>query len=364
MRMPDKQLGRRRLLAQGLVTTPFRRVVDVVAAMGAMQGQDLPGVIASAVLRTLDGDVADVLGAMDAGEVVRGYPMRGTVFLMAAVDARWVGQLCAVPALRAAQKRQGQHDLTDLSVARARDAALGWLSEAPEGLARGELFARWEAMGQRAAGGVGYHLLARFISGTQVFYGPWNGTDQNVVLAETWLPAASGLEERFNGDRVAAVTELLRRYLVSHGPATIRDFAWWTKLPLAEIRAALPGVVSELETDGADEPSYWRPGLLEDLEAHSRAVATPRLLPGFDEFILGYQDRTFAMTPAEHERLVPGNNGVFGRSIVADGVVRGLWKRGGRAGKRSMVVEPFGALPKTVESRLETLFDAFPWVTA
>lgn len=361
--MPDQQLGRLRLVAQGLATRPYARPLDAVAAHGAMQGQDLPGVVASAVLRTAGGTVDDVLAAMDSGDLVRSYPMRGTVFLMAGADAAWVGQLCAPPAVRAARVRQGGLDLTDELVDRARDVLVAALADAPRGLTRREVFDAFEAVGQPTAGGVGYHLLTRFISETLVVYGPWNGTDQNVVLASRWVPDGSGLDGRFNGDRVAAVTELLRRYLTSHGPATIRDFSWWTKLPLAEIRAALPAVAPDLETDGADEPSYWRPGLHDDLATSVDPVAAPRLLPGFDEFILGYQDRTFAMTPEEHALLVPGNNGVFGRSIVVDGIVRGLWKRSGRPGRRTLDVAPFGELPPEVDATLQMLFGQFPWLT-
>ena len=53
----------------------------------------------------------------------------------------------------------------------------------------------------------------------------------------------SGSTSAALGDRIAAVAEFLRRYLTSHGPATLRDFAWWTKLPLGEIRRALPLIV-------------------------------------------------------------------------------------------------------------------------
>lgn len=337
--------------------------------MGAMQGQDLPGVIASAALRTADGSVAEVVADLDSGALVRGYPMRGTVFLLAAADGRWIGQLCAGPALRGARGRQAALGLTDRHVDRAREAILSTLSTAPRGLPREEVMQVWESIGQPTSGGVGYHLLARLVSETLLFYGPWNGTDQNVVLADGWVPPDSGLEQRFSGDRIAAVAELLRRYLTSHGPATIRDFAWWTKLPLKEIRAAVPEATVGLEDvghgqDGAGEPAYSRPGLSEEVSERADEIAAPRLLPGFDEFILGYPDRTFAMTQEQVLRLVPGNNGMFRRSLVVDGQVRGLWKREGRPGKRTLALEPFGPLTRRVETRLPRLFDDFPFTTA
>lgn len=329
-----------------------------------MQGQDLPGAIASAALRTADGTAERVLDEFNAGRLVRGYPMRGTVFLVSTDDARWIGQLCATPRLREARGRQHHLGLTDALVDTARGAVLAALADAPNGLPRRDVLAALERAGQQTSGGRGYHLLARFISETQIFYGPWNGRDQNLVMAENWLPTGTSLADRFNDDRIAAVTELLRRYLTSHGPATLRDFAWWTKLPLREIRAAAADAVTDLEHDGADEPSYWRPGLVEETAALADNIRELRLLPGFDEFILGYRDRTFAMTDDEHARLVPGNNGVFRPSIVIDGVVRGLWKRAGRPGKRALEIEEFGRLTAPHRKRAQAAFTQFPFVAA
>lgn len=361
--MPDPQLARTRLVAQGLVTRPHEDPASAVASLGAMQGQDLPGVIASAALRTQGGDATAVLDDLRAGRLVRGYPMRGTVFLMAAADVLWVSQLCAGPALRAAANRRHQLDLDQAKVDRARDLALEVLSTEPHGLPRAEFLARWEGDGQPTAGGVGYHLLAYLIGEGTLCHGKWNGTDQNVVLTRTWLPGGSDLETRFNGDRVAATAAWLRRYLEGHGPATIRDFAWWTKLPLREIRQARAEAVMGLESDGGEEPSYWRPGLLDDVAAAGKEASRPILLPGFDEFILGYQDRCFAMTKEQELLLVPGRNGVFRRSVVVDGAVKGFWRRAGRPGRRTLELEEFAPIPKASRASVDTLFAAFPDTT-
>ncbi len=360
--MPDPQRARARLVAQGLVTRPHDDPLEAVAALGAMQGQDLPGVIASAALRTSGGAVDDVLEHMRSGGLVRGYPMRGTVFLLAAADMLWMSDLCAAPAQRSAANRREQLGLDGARVDRAREVAVEVLTELPGGLPRADFLARWDADGQPTAGGVGYHLLAYLMGEGTLCLGAWNGVDQNIALTQTWLPPGSGLQDRFNGDRIAATAELLRRYLVGHGPATIRDFAWWTKLPLRDIRAALPDVTHSLESDAAAEPSYWRPGLLDEVRALGQRVLQPMLLPGFDEFILGYQDRTFAMTKEQEELLVPGKNGVFRRSIVVGGTVRGFWRRAGGPGKRTLGMEPFGSIPKAADARLRKLFTTFPIV--
>lgn len=352
-------LGRTRLVAQGLITRPYATPADALAAFGAMQGQDLPGVLASAALRTPSNSVDDVVAALDDGTIVRGYPMRGTVFLLPAADARWITDLCAEPSIRAAMSRRPE--LHEGTLDQARELTVALLDDG--GLSRTDLFAGWDAAGISTGDGRGYHLLFNLMAEGTACYGPWHGSAQDVVLTDNWLPAGSGLEARFNGDRDAATAEFLRRYLTTHGPATVRDFAWWTKLTLAQVRRGMALLEGEFETDGADEPSYWRPGLLDEVKRLGRATAAPLLLPGFDEFILGYQDRLFAMSDEHHRRLVPGNNGVFKRSVVIGGKVVGIWTRAGRPGKRTLDVERFGELSAAAQRRVAKLFDVFPFVT-
>ena len=61
--------------------------------------------------------------------------------------------------------------------------------------------------------------------------------------------------------------------------------------------------------------------------AEARRKRSVFLLGAFDEYILGYRDRLFAMTSEVHEILAPGNRGVFRRAIVVDGQVRGTWNK-------------------------------------
>ena len=55
-----------------------------------VQAQDLPGALTSVALRVDGGTRADVVAALDAGEVVRSWPMRGTLHFTAAEDIGWM----------------------------------------------------------------------------------------------------------------------------------------------------------------------------------------------------------------------------------------------------------------------------------
>ncbi|MGO1225901.1 MAG: DNA glycosylase AlkZ-like family protein [Brachybacterium sp.] len=384
--MTQRHLAGARILAQGLVGAPrFDDPAAAARAFGAHQGQDLAGVMASLALRT-GGEVAAVLAAFDRGEVVRGYPMRGTVFAVAADSLAWLTELCAAGPLRAAISRRGQLELEDHHLERAQEVLEEAAGEQSvpgvgRGVLRKELMAAWEAAGIRTDQGRGYHLLSELISFGIAAYGPWREGETAVVLARTWLPAGSDLEGAFNGEETAAVAELARRYFTSHGPAGERDLAWWSKLPLTTIRAAMPQLEGQLESGFADkdgrlhatadsarggdgERLWWRPGLAEEYAGQEKETMRELLLPGFDELVLGYRDRLYLMDQARHHALVPGNNGVFKRSALRRGELVGVWSRAGTAGKRKLVLDEQRPVSATQHRRFEKLFAAFPYTVA
>lgn len=359
--MVDAALGRVRLVAQGLVTRPFNTPTEVAAAFGAQQGQDLPGVLASLALRTRDGGIDAVLEACARGEIVRGYPMRGTVFLTAAADLRWITELCVEKSLRESSRIIKSRGIGTEHVERSAALAAEELAGGPR--PRAQVYARWEDAGLSEAQGANYHLMFHHIARGMLCYGPVIDGDHYVVLAESWLPEGSGLEDRFNGDRDAACAELLRRYLNTRGPATLRDFSWWSKLPLGQIRRAFPLVRDRFEELPGDEHRYQRNGLADEMAAMGRRASRPILLPDFDEFILGYQDRLFALTEADHRKLVPGNNGFFRRSAVANGRVVGSWQRKGAPGRRNLELNCFTDLSDRVVTGFEKAFTSWPFLT-
>ncbi len=166
--------------------------------------------------------------------------------------------------------------------------------------------------------------------------GPLAGNQQLVVAFDDWITESRTL------DRAEGIAEWLLRYLRSHGPATERDFSWWSGIPLTEVRAALARVRDQLAELTFEGTSYWlspeTAALLDEGVPAGRLVLA---LPGFDEFLLGYTDRSLVLPPEHADKIVPGGNGVFRKTIVAGGQVVGTWdvSRSGKAA--SVVPEPF-----------------------
>jgi hypothetical protein len=326
-------LERRRLTALRLVSqhigmgglmTPG----DVVRWMLAMQAQDLPGAKWSVGLRAHRTSEASVDAAFHSAEVVRSWPMRGTLHLVPAGDLGWMLELTAPRALQSAASRRAALGIVETDVERARQIAIA-------SLAGGRALTRVAILGLIAAGGVstegqrGYHLLWYLAQTGTLVLGAGQGKQQTFSLLDEWVRTPRRL------DRDEALGELVCRYFRSHGPATARDLARWSGLTMADVQRGLAVSgkhLTALELDGV------RYHLAPETLAQAGASARVHLLPGFDEYLLGYGDRTAALATEHSAAVVPGGNGVFKPTVVADGEVVGTWRRNVTRGE--VLVEP------------------------
>jgi hypothetical protein len=117
--------------------------------------------------------------------------------------------------------------------------------------------------------------------------------------------------------------ELLRRYMTSHGPATLQDFVWWSGLTLADARIGLELSKPTLMQETVDGQTYWLPRAMPVSHRLPRSVY---LLPNFDEYLVGYRNREHMLAPAHSPRVI-SRNGILAASIVWDGQIVGTWKR-------------------------------------
>jgi hypothetical protein len=207
--------------------------VDVLDRLFALQGQDPPGVLWSLGLRC-GASRSEVMAAFDSGALVRSWPFRGTLHVIAARDLPWVLALTGRRTLASAAKRHRDLGLDDGTVDKARSVA----GEALQGgrcVSRRGLFEAFEQRGISTESQRGSHLLwALCLTGTLVL-GPFAAADQQVVLLDEWVR-----EPRTLG-RDPALVEIVVRYLTGRGPATENDLAGWTKLPLSDVQTGHRG---------------------------------------------------------------------------------------------------------------------------
>lgn len=337
------QLAAQRLTAQRIGHNQLASAAQTVRWFGAVQAQDYLGSLWAIGLRTRVASGASVEGAIAERSIVRSYPLRGTLHFVAAEDARWMLALCAPRTLaRNAQRLRKEHGIDSRVVARSGEV----LTDALRGgicLSRPELYRGLEGARIATGNGRGLHLLWWHAHEGLVCLGPRSGKQQTFVLLDEWLPATP---PRSREDSLA---ELARRYFTSHGPATVRDFAWWSGLAGADATLALEMVAKELHAVKVDEQTYWQA-----LDAGApRARSGCHLLPAYDEYTVAYQDRSAVMSDKIAARADSGH-GIFHPAIVVDGQIAGTWSRELQPGAVAITCRLFARLDRRQTQALAT----------
>jgi hypothetical protein len=339
-----------RMAAQRLLGERFATASDAVDWLTCVQAQDFGGAMTSVALRVRDGSRHTVEAALDSGAVVRSWPMRGTLHLVPALELRWLLHLGAPRIVAGTAKRRRDLGICDADIDIVRASTQEALSGGVA-LERAELLSRWNASGQPTSGQRGSHLVSYLSMTGVICHGPVRDGRQCIVLVDEWVPAARRLGHDL--DREQALGEWALRYFRSHGPATVKDFAWWTKLLAADIKTAValarPGLES-LHVDGDEH--LMDPATPDRLAAAGRESGRVTLLPGFDEFVLGYADRSAALAAEFAARVCPGGNGMFLGTVVDGGRIVGTWRRTGSQRRRRIEATPFAAFPHRVQAAL------------
>jgi Winged helix DNA-binding domain len=292
---------------------------------------------------------ADVERALAARTIVRTWPMRGTLHFVAAADVRWILELLTPRIVAGSAGRNKQLELDDAVFARSRDAFINALQGGRQ-LSRQAMYAVLEAAQISTAGQRGLHILWRLAQDQLICFGARAGKQQTFALLDEWVPAARSLE------RDEALAELAERYFTGHGPATLEDFVWWSGLKIADARAGLAMAASRLAQDIVDTRVYW---MAQDVPAVRSVSPNAFLLPGFDEFLLGYRDRSAALDPRDAQKVHPGGNGMFSPTIVLYGRVAGTWKRTLKRDAVAIEASPFSPLSKADKQKLATVVESY-----
>lgn len=360
-RGPLRELSRQRLIAQGLVASARSTATDVVQRMTCLQAQDLASARSAVALRA-GGTVGDVDAALNAGQIVRSWPMRGTLHLVPAEDLRWMLALNAAPTLRSVRRRHEQLHITAADIDRAATVSADELAGG-SGMTRAQLLTRWREHGIGTDGQRGAHLLQSLCLRAHLVLGPIEGRQQRFVLFDEWIGDSRPIDRDLN------VAEWATRYFHSRGPATIADFRWWSGLLHRDIAPVWDAVRAGLVEVVAGDTAYFAaPETVERWQAHPGATLRPMLTPAFDELLLGYADRTPTVDEEHLALVVPGGNGMFQAVLLDGGAAVATWRRRPqrtgpqRVGPTLDIAAFDGALSARAERALPVLARRYPFV--
>ena len=316
--MTNLDIAHQRLHNQHITQQTFEKPGEVVQWMGAIQAQDyaaakwalglrLPGVTDNAIEQ-----------AYADGTILRTHVMRQTWHFVSPTDIRWLLALTA-PYVNATNAYYYRQQALDDAILMRSNAVLAKALQGGKQLTRLELISALQQAGIVSDNPLRFGLIVMHAELDGIICsGARRGKQFTYALLDERVPQARMLE------RDEALAELARRYFTSHGPATLQDYVWWSGLPVANARAGLTMVKSQLTHEVVDDQTYWFSPSNPPTNALSQ---TAHLLPNYDEYTVGYTDRSAVFDIAHAHKLDSRSNSLLGYIMVLDGQVVGTWKR-------------------------------------
>ena len=337
--MTNFDLAHARLVNQGIVPGHLTTPSAVVAWLGAMQGQDYAGAKWAVGLRLPGSTDATIEAAFHAKTIIRTWALRGTLHLVAATDLRWLLALLAPRLIAGNARRYRELQLDEATFGRSNDL-LAAVLQGGQPLDRPALLAHLEQAGITTTGQRGVYMLQRASLDGLICQGV------AVRNVPTFMALDASIAQGNTLTREEALAELAQRYFTSHGPATLKDFIRWSGLTTDDARAGLAASSAALQQIPVNDQTYW---LAQDPPTASQPPQPLYLLPGFDEYLLGYADRSAVLDPQYANHIVPGGNGIFYPTIVSKGQVVGTWQRTFKKGAVVITPHPFTTLQPDVQ---------------
>lgn len=312
--MTLQEIAALRLHTQQICGTSITKPGQLVNFMGALQAQDF-NMSKWAIGARLPGSTEkEIQSAMDKGQILRTHVLRPTWHLVSPKDIYWMLELTAPHIKTAMRSHDKGMGLTD-AIYRKSNSII------ERTLANGLHLTREELLGELGKARIntgmqrGAHLLFRAELDGIICSGIMKNKHHTYALLADRVPEKKAIS------REEALHLLAGKYFTSHGPASLKDFVWWSGLPVASARAGLESVKSRLTSAEIDSQTYYltdRPKV--------KTNDTVYLMPAFDEFIISYRDRSASLSSPDISKAI-SNNGIFRPVIVVNGQVCGLWKR-------------------------------------
>jgi len=334
--MKSFDVARQRLRNQQLSSPKFTKAGDVVKWMGAVQAQDYYGAKWALGQRMLSATDEDIERAFAHGKILRTHIMRPTWHFVSPADIRWMLKLTA-PRVNACNSHYYRKLELDERVFRQSNkvlvAALRGGKQLTRDILRNVLQqARISTSGLRLV-----YILARAELDGVICSGARQGKQFTYALLDERAPQTKDLS------RDECLSELTRRYFASHGPATVQDFVWWSGLTVADAKAGIEMTKRRLVQEVVDGQTYWLPASTPAARGSSQAAY---LLPTYDEYLIAYKDRGFAVDSI-HGKQAISRNPVFSSPIVIAGRVVGSWKRSFKESSVVITINPFSSFGKS-----------------
>jgi hypothetical protein len=317
----------RRLASHGISAPHRAGVAQLVQRLGAVQAQEFPFAKWGIGLRLRGVFDDDVERAFAEGEILRTHVLRPTWHFVTAEDIGWMLDLTA-PRVHVALRSYMQREGLDARLMRRVLAIFSTALEGRQYLTRAELGARLRRRRiDLNAIQLGFATLYAELERV-ICSGPRRDKAFTYALLAERAPGG----RRIAGDE--ALGTLASRFFSSHGPATVRDFVWWSGLRTSDARRGAE--IAQLQRIERNGLCYWVSG-----ERPIRVKASGvHLLPIYDEYLVAYRDRV----AVPHTIGGSGQAVAFRHALVIDGQVAGTWTLARAAAPGNVRITPLRPL--------------------
>ena len=313
--MTSNRIAQLRFQNQHIQGSEFNSVQQLIHWMGVVQAQDYTMAKYAIGIRLKNSTDRTIEDAINKAEIVRTHILRPTWHFVAAEDVRWILELTAKNLNRALLSNNKRLELDEKTLKRT-NAIIEKLLRNGKHLTRKEIMDVLEKKGIKTNDLRASHIMFRAETELVVCNGIKKEKQFTYALFDERIPST----KKFTKEE--ALAELARRYFLSHGPATLRDFIWWSSLSITDARNGLELVKPKLASEKYKDNLFWfSPESFSSKTKNNKIV----FLPSYDEFLISYKSREVALE-SQHRSRTFANNGIFNPVILHNAKVIGIWK--------------------------------------
>lgn len=346
-KLDAQQIRLHRLFNTGLIGSSFNSPVEVIEHLGAVQAQDFAAAKWAVGLRMQKATDQTIEQAFNEGKILRTHVMRPTWHFVMPQDIKWMLELTAPQVKKLLVPSDRNLGITKELLSLSQKTFQQTL-EGNTFLTRLELGAELEKRGVKAKGQLLAHIIMHAELDGIVCSGPRKAKQFTYSLLDERATGAQRLT------REESLGKLALKYFVGHGPAQVKDFAWWSGLSMEDAKQGLKLTEGLLETKTVEDKTYWFTGA----ENQRPDVVSGYLLSIYDEYTIGYRDRSVLGEERIFERLISMGNALTA-VMVFDGQIVGTWKRQLKKNKIEIKLSPFKELDPNAKLAFEKAVDKY-----
>jgi len=308
-------IAKYRLVNQQLTGSKIKSAVEMVEWFAAIQGQEYAQTKWGLGLRLQDINDGDIERDLNDGNILRTHLLRPTWHFISAKDIRWLLALTAPRVQVANGFMYRQLELDNKVFSKCNKILIKILQDGRQ-LTRVEIndaFKKHRVIAENLR--LIYIIMNAELAGI-ICSGARRGNQFTYALLD------ERVKHKHSLNKDEALAELATRYFKSRGPATVKDFSTWSDLTLTDCRKGIEMIKPILHKEVGESQEYFFTSEIPLIKYQFKKIY---LLPVYDEYIMGYKDRSAIMLYKKNH--TPALAFRYDSMIVFEGQVIGTWKR-------------------------------------